>query len=128
MVLNLIRGLIFEQNKCNHNGSSTHICPFLHTALLNSRSGRLKMTNPTLRRSLLEWLIVKEHSATTPILDTLCRELSWSHHRRPVKAPGQNLDSLLKCPPLCKFNERSCSKLKNEEISKPSTLISYRKK
>jgi hypothetical protein len=37
MVLNLIRDLIFEEDKCNHNGNSTHIYPFLHTALQNSR-------------------------------------------------------------------------------------------
>ena len=29
--------LFFEQYKCNHNGNSTHICPFLNTALQNSR-------------------------------------------------------------------------------------------
>lgn len=31
------QGPFFEENKCNHNGNSTHICPFLHTALQNSR-------------------------------------------------------------------------------------------
>ena len=29
--------LQFIANKCNHNGNSTHICPFLTTTLQNSR-------------------------------------------------------------------------------------------
>ena len=37
MGLNLISDLFFEQYKCNHNGNSTHIRPFLNTALQNSR-------------------------------------------------------------------------------------------
>lgn len=31
------QGPFFEEDKCNHNGNSTHIYPFLHTALQNSR-------------------------------------------------------------------------------------------
>ena len=32
MRMNLIRSLFYKQNKCNHNGNSTHICHFLATA------------------------------------------------------------------------------------------------
>ena len=32
MRMNLIRSLIYKQNKCNHNGNSTHICHFLAAA------------------------------------------------------------------------------------------------
>lgn len=31
------QGPFFEEDKCNHNGNSTHIYLFLHTALQNSR-------------------------------------------------------------------------------------------